>query len=162
MIMPTIELTRGYVAVVDDEDADLTKFKWHTNVGCYAARRVGPRMNRRTVFMHQVILERILGHPLPAGLEPDHRDGTTLNNRRSNLRLATRGQNNTNRKTREHTSRYRGVSWDGHRQKWTAHIGTNNGQRNLGRFLSERDAAQAYNEAALAIHGEFARPNMIE
>ena len=157
--MPIIKLTRGYTTVVDQEDGDLATFKWHANRDGYTARRVGPRHAQKTVFLHQVILRRMLGGPIPAGLEPDHRDGNRRNNMRSNLRLATRSQNNTNRQTQMHTSRYRGVSWCNRYHKWAAHIQFNGQQRNLGCFTSEAAAARAYNKAAQEYHGEFARLN---
>jgi hypothetical protein len=86
----------------------------------------------------------------------DHKNRNGLDNRRSNLRLATKGQNAANAPARGGSSRFKGVSWDATRRKWRVQIRVNGTTRTLGRFLKERDAAEAYREAALEAWGEFA------
>lgn len=77
-------------------------------------------------------------------------------NRISNLREATRSQNAMNaRKQRDNTSGFKGVSrWRG---KWQAKIQRDGKQRFLGAFSTPQDAALAYKNAAINLHGEFAR-----
>jgi hypothetical protein len=91
----------------------------------------------------------------------DHRDGNRLNNQRSNLRACTHSQNGCNRaKLRATASQYKGVRLlEG---KWAAEIRLDGKRAYLGRFLTEEDAAIEYNRAALKIHGEFARLNVIQ
>jgi hypothetical protein len=94
--------------------------------------------------------------------ELDHKDGDRLNNRIGNLREATRQQNQQNRVSREgSTSKYKGVNWDRHRNKWATYIKYDGKVHNLGRFDLEEEAAMKYNEYALKYFGEYARLNII-
>ena len=81
-----------------------------------------------------------------------------MDNRRVNLRAATRAQNVRNRKkyTKSGSSKYKGVSWKKDNGKWSARIGLNNKSIFLGNFEKELDAAKAYDKAAKKYHGEFA------
>jgi hypothetical protein len=100
----------------------------------------------------------------PPGLLVDHRNGNTLDNRRTNLRLATCSQNriNSQRDKSKTSSRYVGVSLEKGRGKWLAYISYNGKRIHLGRFDNELDAARAYDLAAVKYHGEFARLNFPE
>ena len=56
----------------------------------------------------------------------DHADRNPLNNRRSNLRLATEFENAQNKsKSKCNTSGFTGVSWDKESNKWAAYIKIN-------------------------------------
>jgi hypothetical protein len=90
----------------------------------------------------------------------DHIDRNPLNNTRSNLRPATNSQNQANRRQSvRKTSRYKGVFWRKDAGKWQAWIRRNRIGRSLGFYLSETEAALAYDRAAVEEWGEFARPN---
>lgn len=101
----------------------------------------------------------------PSGKIVDHINGDSLDNRRSNLRVGTRVQNNMNRaanrtrKGRPTTSPYKGVSWDRSRNKWTARIGYNYKCISLGYFDSPEDGARAYDSKAKELFGECAYQN---
>lgn len=92
------------------------------------------------------------GYWPPEGYCIDHKNGIRANNCLVNLRLATRSQNNQNRGGRGQYSK--GVTWHtgSQRRPWRARIK----QRYLGRFETEEAAAEAYRQAALQYHGEFA------
>ena len=90
--------------------------------------------------------------------EVDHIDNNKQNNRINNLRLCSRSENNMNtRKQKTCSSNYKGVSYFKRDQKWLAVIHINSGQKHLGLFASEEDAARAYNEKAMELFGEYAK-----
>lgn len=86
----------------------------------------------------------------------DHIDGDKQNNAPSNLRLATRSQNNYNaKKRRDNTSGYKGVSFDKARGKWDARFNVKGKTVHLGRFATAEQAKAAYDKAASALRGDF-------
>lgn len=143
--MKSIPLTKGLVALVDDEDFEfLNQYKWHSSHG-YAVRLKGTKGDR----MHRVIMNA------PSDMFVDHINGNRADNRRANLRVCTPGENGKN-KTLFVTNKsgHRGVYWN--KNKWRAQICVNRKQIYLGRFDTLEDAAQAYKDAAIKHHGEFA------
>jgi hypothetical protein len=60
------------------------------------------------------------------------------------------------------SSIYKGVYWNTGCNKWLAKIGVNRKRIHLGVFACEKEAAKAYNRAAIKYFGEFARLNNIE
>jgi len=160
--MREIKLTQGKVALVDDNDFEwLNERKWcahHTSCGLFYATRTERDSNgkQRTVRMHREILNA------PFALQCDHRDGDTLNNQKDNLRVCNSQQNHWNRRiTATGTSRFKGVSWFARDKKWVAFIKENKKSKNLGLFGTEIEAAQAYNQKATELFGDFARINEI-
>jgi len=156
--MKVILLNHGKVTFVDDEDFEwLNQWKWHAKKyhRTWYAQRGGFINNRQmTIFMHREILKT------PLGKETDHKDGDGLNNQRENLRPATKAQNRQNQRPQEGcTSGFKGVHWDRGSNKWRTHIKIKGKQIHLGVFLSEIDAAKAYDRAAYRYFGEFARTN---
>lgn len=89
----------------------------------------------------------------------DHKDHNGLNNQRSNLRIATHGQNMAN-KSPSGKSKYMGVSWNKNDKKWRSQIRKNRVTIYLGSYINEIDAAIAYNNKAVEVHGEFANLNV--
>lgn len=92
----------------------------------------------------------------------DHINGNTLDNRRTNLRLCNALQNVANMRARHGChSIYKGVFKSNSRKKpWRARLRHGDCTYNLGVFESEVDAAKAYDELALRLSGEFAKPNL--
>lgn len=148
-------------AKIDEIDSDLVSFKWGFLNG-YAVRSISVNGKGTRLFMHRVILERSLERSLLEGEVSDHINGNPLDNRRVNLRLATKAQNAMNRGINANSkSGYKGVSHHKSSGRWNAMIGINGKQKSLGYFNTPEEAAQAYNESALELHGEFARLNTI-
>ena len=155
-----IPLTQGKVALIDDADWPLvSEYQWHF-VGKSRRGYVGTSSFKFTgrkgiLYMHRLLMNA------PARVEVDHVNSDGLDNRRANLRLATRAQNMANSRKRltGSFSQYKGVYWNGIRGKWEAKIGTPPNRKYLGIFFDEKDAAKAYDAAARVWFGEFARLN---
>jgi hypothetical protein len=93
--------------------------------------------------------------------EVDHIDGNRCNNRRENLRSASRMQNSYNRKTRlENVCGLKGVRSASGSRRWTARIQSNGKRLFLGSFGCKTAAHFAYVKASVQMHGEFGRPGL--
>lgn len=151
-----VKLTKNQVAIIDDIDSDLLDFKWNYHPKGYAqlaSIKKGP-------LMHRVILERKLGRELDKFERSDHVNGNGLDNRRSNLRVATMMQNMWNQRlSKNNTSGYKGVYLLKKDGLWRAQIMVNRKAIFLGDHIIPEDAARAYDKAAKQYHGEFARLN---
>lgn len=79
-----------------------------------------------------------------------------------NIRWATQTQQAYNREINVGYSKYKGVSWNKKAKLWYAYITKDKKRISLKYFKNEKDAAKAYNKAALELHGEFARLNEIK
>lgn len=111
---------------------------------------------KRLYLAHRVAWKIYTGDE--PGLILDHINGDRTDNRIANLREATFEQNVGNRfPNADSTSRYRGVAWCKRDKRWIAYCAS----RVIGRFQNETEAAAAYNTAAIAHYGEFAKINII-
>lgn len=161
--MKYITLTRGYSAIVDDDDYErLNAVNWyfHQGVSSRAAVRSvyeghGKTRKVRRVLMHREIL---LAKP---GELVDHKNGDQLDNRKKNLRICSFLQNIWNRKKRRDStgSKFIGVSWSPYRSRWVCRITVNGKTRVLGLFKDEAEAARCYDQEVKKQRGEFAYLN---
>lgn len=144
-----ITLSDGTTAVCDAEDADLVRGNnWSLGAGNHPISGLGK--------LAHVILGRSC-HWI------DHKDRDARNNRKSNLRYATKQENAWNRsKAKGKSSQFKGVSFRSDRGTWMACIGFNGRTIKLGTFATEREAAEAYDNAARERFGEFAALNFPE
>lgn len=162
-----IPLTKGYVAIVDEVDADLvySRPRWSVRVKrntAYVSRMTKPFIKRigTTQYLHILIFERILGRSLTKGEKIDHINRNGLDCRRNNLRLATHQQNIRNSKlSSANKSGYKGV-WI-KRGLWVASITIDGKHIIIGSYATALDAAIAYNKKATQCFGEFAYINDI-
>lgn len=91
----------------------------------------------------------------------DHINGDKLDNRVSNLRIATFVQNCMNRTTtRNSSSQYIGVTYNKRRNKWIAYITFNRERIHLGAFENELDAAICRDTASKKYFQEFCKLNI--
>lgn len=139
--MKRIELTQGKYALVDECDYKrLLVNKWHYD-GRYASRKSGNK-----VYMHRLVVGAEFGDIV------DHINMNKLDNRRSNLRLVNKAQNNLNAGLiSTNRSGYRGVCWDKSRGKWTVGIYVDNKRKYIGRFDDVLDASKAYESVRRAV-----------
>lgn len=153
--MPEIPLTRGLVTIVDDEDYERFRhFKWHATTGKnpYAARCC--HIAKKKFFLHNLIMG-----VTELKREVDHINRQSLDNRRSNLRIATMAANAQNCFHSHNTSGVKGVSWCKVKRKWKMQIGRN--AKFQGYFETKEEAAMAYNKRAIELYGKDAYVNVI-
>lgn len=168
--MKEIKLTKGRVALVDDEDYERLQsfgpWQWRRSTSDkapgYAIAWITllfwrehslPRRQRQfRLHMHDLV-----SFP-PEGLDMDHIDRNGLNNCRSNLRHANKMQRVANRPATSKTG-YKGIVKRPN-GRWEAKIGIHKKRIHLGSFKTAENAATAYNFAAEELFGEFARFNL--
>lgn len=155
----TIELTQGQVTIVDAEDYDwLMQWKWfaawNTRTKTFYVQRnvVRDGMSNGVIQMQR----QILGLEQGDKRKGDHADGNTLDNRRSNLRIATHAQNRANSRT-SCASGLKGAYFKKASKRWQGQIRVNGVCLNLGYYDSAAEAHAAYTRAAKEHFGEFAR-----
>ncbi len=140
--MKLIPLTQGFSTMVDDEDYDeLSQYSWSVSslTWCcpyvrYARRYVG----RKLIPMHRHIIGALPGQ------EVDHINRDGLDNRRHNLRIATRSQNGFNRGMQSNnTSGEIGIVWHRRNNRWQAQAMIERKMHYLGQFVNKSDAIEA-------------------
>lgn len=158
-----IELTKGKKVIVDEYDYNhLRKWKWQYGANGYAVRdeylgRVDGKYRHRTVLMHRIIMNA------PQGMDVDHKNSDKLDNRRSNLRLATRSQNKANMKSMKRLNGElpMGVTYNPSprtKQPYMARVCYQGKSYFLGNFYSLQAAEQAYKDKKRDLFKEFAWP----
>jgi hypothetical protein len=154
----TIPLNNGTFAVVDAADIPIVEGRhWSSNSNGYAVASFTHNGRVRWTRMHRLLL---LGLDSDCSLHVDHINGDRLDNRRSNLRLVTSGQNQSNRRKKVNSKhRFKGVNQDRRDLRWEARIRSKGAKYYIGRFATEEEAARAYDVAAREHFGEFARLN---
>jgi len=141
------------IIIVDDEDYELlSKHSWslqksHNTIYAKAC------INWKTVFMHRILMDAKSGECV------DHKNFNGLDNRRCNLRKCDYSQNSANRRSKNPEG-IKGVSiWSEKYPYIRAKIKVKGTTHYLGRFTTYREAAIAYNEAAIKYFGEFSYQN---
>jgi len=152
-----IQLTNSELkAIVDDAHFEpVSQRKWYlvtnrnVNYACTC-------MNNTSVYMHHFI------HGKDKMF--DHKDRNGLNNQTNNVRHTNFSLNGANQPKRKGNfySKYKGVSFDKRRNKWTAGLQKNGSRIGLGNYMNEIDAAKAYNEGAKKYFGDHALLNEFE
>lgn len=148
--MRTIALSKTIVALVDDADFEaVSRVKW------YPHKVSGHIYARGEVCGKRTYLHRMLLNPERQKVV-DHINGNTLDNRRSNLRIATRAENSRNCPASKGRA-FKGVFPQA--SGYMARIVVSRKPKYLGYFKNIEDAARAYDVAAVKEFGEFARLN---
>jgi hypothetical protein len=128
------------VALIDIDDViEISKHRWCLTTGKYVMTKI----NRKTLKLHRFILSP------PENMEVDHINHNKLDNRRSNLRIVTKSQNQMN-------SKAKGVYWSSVRQKWFAGLTKNKKSYTKGYFNDIQDAIRVRRELERVHFGEFA------
>jgi hypothetical protein len=151
--MKKLKMTGGFVTIVDDD-----VYEWASKRGWFAERH----SNRTRIYAKDSKRNRLHRLIMKAGVgqQVDHRDGNGLNNRRDNLRLCDRRGNARNTDLRvNNESGFKGVYWYRRDSEWKAQIKIDGKVKHLGCYSDARDAAEAYDRAALSLFGEYAWTN---
>jgi hypothetical protein len=153
-----ITTRNGMVALIDDEDAAVLRFKWRVKRNGYVVRSEWRNGKAVDFYLHRDVLG---DRP---GMVVDHINGDPLDNRRVNLRHVTWAGNARNRsRSRDGSSGFKGVTFDRQSKMWRARIqSVTSGRQHLGLYADARLAARAYDNAAREAYGEFARLNFPE
>jgi hypothetical protein len=162
-----IPLTRGKFAIVDADDFEkFGKLKWFASGPekyPYAVRAIYHKDGlKETLYLHREIIKASGGEIAQQGrILVDHINRRTLDDRKVNLRWATKSENAANMEVDKEgcSSKYRGVFWHKGAKKWVARITVGRKRIHLGVFDDEIEAAKAYDEAARKYYGEYARLN---
>jgi hypothetical protein len=164
--MREIPLTRGMVALVDDEDFEaVSRHRWHAVLKrggrtWYAMTNVRKEDGRRTTIEMQAV---VLGKD-PGGRQIDHKNGNGLDNQRGNLRYATMSEQRRNSAARmNNKTGFKGVTLS-YRPTglYAAQLSTKEQRFTIGYFKTPEEAARAYDRKAREVYGEFARTNFDE
>lgn len=142
----------NYVSIIDDEDSWVFQYNWWAweFKGCVYA---GTTIQKRKVKLQNLLL------PSKPGFLVDHKNRNTLDNRRENLRYATKSQNNANSFRPRTLSGFRGVYPQPQSKNWYAAITYAGKRLYIGTYSSKEEAARAYDEIAVEKFGEFATQN---
>ena len=156
MIMKEIQLNRGMVALVDDEDFErVNQFKW------YAKKSKRTYYAVHTIHKHgKIKMHRFILNVNNADIQVDHVDRNGVNNQKENMRLCTNRQNTYNKSPKPNcSSKFKGVSILKNKKSYRARINKGEKLIHLGCFEVEEDAARMYDKIAKELFGEFAYLN---
>lgn len=131
------------------------RIKIGQEAGTYTSGYIHIEFLKKVWKAHRIIWIMHFGE-IPDGMVIDHVDNNGTNNLLSNLRLATRQENNRNSVKRKGSkSKYKGVSWHAGQQKWNAVIQVDGVRHHIASFDNEEEAHKAYCEVAEMIFGKF-------
>lgn len=151
--MKEIPLTQGKVALVDDEDYEsVACHSWCAQCRQYRYRQAiyaQGKVGKEVVRMHRFVLGLQTGD----GLEVDHINGDTLDNRRCNLRVCSHSDNMYGARYRLPSCGFRGV-----RKKcsqWEARLCYHGRLISIGLFRTPEEAHWAYLQESRHLRGYF-------
>lgn len=144
----TIRIRKGnsfVYAKIDIEDIDKCK-----SVGIWSLTKDGYVVNcQNKIYLHRFIMN------CPDGFEIDHIYHDMLDNRKSQLRIATSSQQKMNTKIRsDNSSGHRGIYYDKTRSTWNVSINSD-GIRLRKRFKTYEEACQAADSFYECNFGEY-------
>lgn len=118
------------------------------NVEGYCRVELRKDQKRKNFMIHRLVAQHFIENHNNKPIV-DHIDRVRNNNNVLNLRWVTSSENSLNMKNIDSvykTSKYRGVYYHKNNRKWICKISNNNKPIHIGCFISEKNAARAYNE----------------
>jgi len=161
--MNTVPLTQDKTAIVSPDDyRHLIQWSWHAakkgslTPTYYAERGMRCKGGRAHVGMHQEVI-RHMGLSVPSGHVIDHINNDPLDNRRENLRIVSKSQNQWNRRCDDDSATgIKGVCYDETNKNYKAAIWKDNKQAWQKRYPTLNEAVKAVKEMRQDLHGEWA------
>lgn len=152
--MQKIPLTQNKIALISDVDFQLiNRYKWFFCKG-YAMRSINRW--KKKILMHRLITN------CPKGLEVDHINHNSLDNRRENLRICTATENHRNTmKHKVNKTGFKGVNFRSDGKGFEAKIRFNGKKIHIGSFKKAEDAADAYDKKAKILFGNYFLPSKV-
>jgi hypothetical protein len=145
-----VECVCGKPVVFDSEDASKVAGKWFSHCGNKLNPTVSFSQNGRGLNAARAVIE------VPDGFVPDHRNRNVHDNRKSNLRIATKTQNTINRRKQvNNKSGFIGVDFYSRNGTWRARLS----KKHIGEFDTAAEAARARDSVAKQVYGEWANLN---
>lgn len=154
-----IVIISGKECIIDDSDLQIINGKRWIVTSCngkqYVRFNYSDTIDGKRKQIHLYLHRHLLS--APKGMEVDHINGNTLDNRRSNLRVCTHRENIRNKKTPSHNkSGYKGVSYSARYKKYMVCIKMNGKTLHLGGFADPKEGYEVYKAKALELFGEYA------
>ncbi len=110
--------------------------------------------SQKTKYIHQMVAIAFLNHtPNGHNLIIDHINNVKTDNRAENLQIVT-VRKNVSKDRKGGTSKYIGVCWNKHGNKWASAIDVKGKRNHLGYFTNEIDAHNAYQNKLKQINGQ--------
>lgn len=140
--MIEIELSKGFKAIIDDEDLEKVSIcSWHFDRYAKSNIWLPKERKNKAVYMHRIIMDA------PKGMDVDHINGNKLDNRKANLRVCTRSDNLHNSPNKSPKSKLQGAYRELNRGdgcKWFSTISVRGKTKRLGRYTTAEKAHEAY------------------
>lgn len=150
--------TCGTVILIDKEDHHFVEGK-SVSLGVNRLYGMIKDEHEGLRYIHRLVMNA------NDSMQVDHINMNTHDNRKCNLRMATKSQNRANQKksvfSKDLTSSFKGVCYDRTNGNWLCRVSYENHETFNGRFTNEIAAALAYNHYAKEAFKEFARLNKI-
>lgn len=128
--------------LIDNEDyLKVNKYSWWSKPQGYIYTQTGTGYERKTIYLHRFIMN------VSKNKEIDHINHNKIDNRKSNLRICTRSQNNMNKPGIRGVAKYKG--------KWRARIKLNRKEIHIGIYNKYIDALNARKKKELVLFKEF-------
>lgn len=131
-------------SLIDTEDLPkVTKYCFFKDRGGYFIANTVIDGRKTTIKLHRLIMKA------PFGMQVDHLNHITWDNRKCNLRICTNQENSRNKVSK-------GYSYWKYGKKWEAYIFVDYKKIHLGYFNTENEARKARREAEVSYFGDFA------
>lgn len=150
-------IVKGKTVLFDWVDAAIVNSRKWTLLSGRGGEYVASKQGNKWTFLHREIMEP------GEGIVVDHINGNKMDNRRLNLRSATREQNTWNRKIQggmaPNKTGWIGTFYNKKNKRWFSAISSKGKSIFLGTFDCAEDAARAYDKKARELRGEWAKLN---